>query len=134
MRKIHLDEIPEIHQKALKTFLDFWTEHRDTLLDGELTAENPLQNYSIVSSSKDGEVIAVAHSKPVIEINTLDKLYFFNATDETRLFVYTEQNFGLASATVKDCCGNIISTDKVDLTAGIHYFNVPRSGMLYLSK
>ncbi len=131
---MRLDELNEEHKLALKTFLDFWTEHKDTLLFGKLTADNPTRNYTLVKAEKDGEIIAVAHAKPVLTVDDFDKLYLFNASDENKLIVFAEKDFKEVCITITDCCGRTVSEKKYSLTKGAHIFDVPKSGMLRINR
>ncbi len=127
-----LDKIPESHQKMLKFWLAFWNENRETLLDGDFSAEDPESLYSIVKSERDGHIIAVAHAKPILTVDGFTKLDFVNATSEKALVIRVGVELGKRAYTVFDCMGEVIEMGEVDLSRGLHEFSVPRCGMVRL--
>ena len=127
-----LDKIPESHRRMLKFWLAFWNENRETLLDGDFSAENPESLYSIVKSEREGHIIAVAHAKPILTVDGFRKLDFVNATAEEALVVRACVDLGKRAYTVSDCMGEVVAQGEVDLSRGLHEFSVPRCGMVRL--
>lgn len=127
-----LDVIPEDHKKMLAFYLAFWNAHRDTLLDGELTADNPEQLYSLVQAKREGEFIAVAYAKPVLSVNKFRRVYFINASDGNVLFLRSAADVGQRTITVYDCTGRVLEKKSVKLTHGVYEIRVPRGGMIEL--
>lgn len=127
-----LDKIPESHQKMLKFWLAFWNENRETLLDGDFSAEDPESLYSLVKSERDGHIIAVALAKPILTVDGFTKLDFVNATSEKALVIRVGVELGKRAYTVFDCMGEVIEQGEVDLSRGLHEFSVPRCGMVRL--
>lgn len=125
-----LDKIPESHQKMLKFWLAFWNDNRETLLDGDFTAENPESLYSIVKSEREGKVIAVSHAKPVLTVGDFKSLAFINASSESELIVRAAVDGGKRAYTVLDCMGRVIDRGERRLDQGLHAFSVPRCGMI----
>ena len=127
-----LDKIPESHRKMLKFWLEYWNDNRETLLDGAFSAENPESLYSLVKSERDGHIIAVSHTKPILTVDGFRKLDFVNATAETALVVRANADFGKRAYTVLNCMGEVVEQGEVELSCGLHEFFVPRQGMVRL--
>ncbi len=127
-----LDKIPEDHREMLRFWLSFWNKNRDVLLDGEFSAENPESLYSLVQSKKDGHVIAVAHAKPILTVNSFERLDFINASTETALIVRATADCSTRAYTVYDCTGKEAAHGECLLSRGLHEFPVPRCGMIRL--
>jgi len=125
-----LDKIPEEHRQMLKFYLKFWRDHRDTLLDGNLEADNPEWYYSQQRATSEDEVVATAWALPVFENMTEKKLYFINATDSDRLYVRPNHDLGIKHVKIYSVTGNVVYEKDVNVTAGIMEFNVPVCGML----
>ena len=125
-----LDKIPQSHRDMLKFYLKFWNEHRATLLDGELNADNPESLYSQVRSVRDGEMIAVSYAKPVLSVHGDLRLYHVNATDSERLYVRFETDGGDRRLVIRDCTGAVTEDRAFRASEGVHEFLVPRSGMM----
>lgn len=128
-----LDKIPESHQKMLEFWLKYWNDNRETLLDGDFSAENPESFYSLVRSERDGHIIAVAHTKPVLTVDDFHKLDFVNATPEAGLVIRAGVDLGKRAYTVSDCMGEVVEQGMVEFSRGLHAFSVPRCGMVRLS-
>ena len=58
---IRFDNITDEHKALLKNYLNFWREHRATLLDGEIEMRDAEANFSMAKSTKDGESVAVLY-------------------------------------------------------------------------
>ncbi len=126
---VMIDKISESHRKMLKFYLDFWRENRDILLDGELRAANPESYYTLVSSEKDGHIIAVNYVETILTLPVNKKLSYVNGSGENRLAVRFLSDEGKRRYVIRNCMGEIIEIGETD-TCGIKDFGVPRSGML----
>jgi len=131
-----LDKIPEAHKKMLGFYLSFWNAHRDTLLDGCLTASDPGYCYSSVRSDKDGECIAIAYTDPVLSLadDSFTSVYHINATEGGRLYIDAGKDAGSYSYKIFDPTGALRKKGRKKLSPGVTAFDVPVSGMLELKK
>ena len=127
-----LDKVPKAHQKMLNFWLGYWNDNRETLLDGDFSAENPEALYSLVKSERGGHIIAVAHAKPILTVDGFRKLDFVNATSEEALVIRVGVDLGKRVYTVLNCMGAVVAQGEVDLSRGLHEFSVPRCGMVRL--
>lgn len=125
-----LDKIPESHKKMLAFYLGFWNKNRDVLLDGDFTADNPESLYSLVKSEKDGHIIAVAHAKPVLEVDSFEKLSFVNASGGEYLIVKANADLGEKLYRTYNCTGDLVAEGKVTMEKGLISLDVPTCGMV----
>lgn len=125
-----LDKIPEAHKRMLRFWLKFWNDNRETLLDGNFSAENPETLYSLVRTERKGHIIAVAHAKPVLTVESFRRLDFVNASTESALIVRATADCGKRTYTVYDCTGEVTERGECELAKGIYEFAVPQSGMI----
>ena len=72
---------------TLKSFLSFWREHSDTILDGELTALGIDANYTLAKAQKDGESVAVLYQGVVYNAEKGETAYIFNSTGEDGIYI-----------------------------------------------
>lgn len=129
---VKIDEIPESHRKMLEFYLGFWRENRDVLLDGEYRAESPESFYTLVSSQKDGHLIAVNYVETVLNVGRQNKLSYVNGSGRNTLTVRFAEDMGEKTLTVRDCTGKTLRSETVTVKAGIADYDVPRGGMLTL--
>ena len=125
-----LDRIPESHRRMLAFYLRFWNDHRETLLDGDLSSDNPEGLYSQVRSVLNGEIIAVSFSNPVLTVTDDLSVFHINATDKDRLYVRFEKPKGRNRIRITDCTGQIVKESEQEVNPGIYEFEVPRCGIL----
>ena len=119
----------------LKNYLDLWCENRDILMHGELKAENPEANYSIVTAKKNSEIVAVAYSNPILTVtDKLTKIIFVNGTGNNRLYIENRGDATEYKCTIITCTGEYIVKCDLLLNNGVNVFTVPASGIIKLEK
>ena len=84
---IRFDSITDDHKRALKSYLDFWTKHRDTLLDGELEVYGIDADYTHAKAKKDGESVQVLYQSVVAKIDKNHANYIFNSTGSDEIYI-----------------------------------------------
>jgi alpha-galactosidase len=126
---VKIQNLPEQHRRMLAFYLKFWKEHREVLLDGELSVYHPESNFSAAVARKDGTAIFTAYTDPVIPCEQDKTVIAVNATGGRELIV---RNAAGASFKVLNCMGDILSEGTVqnDLAA----LSVPKSGMVVISR
>jgi len=126
---VKIQNLPEQHRRMLAFYLKFWREHREVLLDGELSVYHPESNYSAAVARKDGTAIFTAYTDPVIPCDRDRTVIAVNATGGTELIV---RNATGASFKALNCMGDTLSEGTVqnDLAA----LSVPKSGMVVISR
>ena len=126
-----LDKISAEHQKMLRFWLAYWNENRDILLDGTYFADYPEHLYTLVKATLNDKTIAVAHANTVLKVDApFDRIDFLNATGEEMLIINATASLGSKNCRIFDCMGNELESKSVDLTKGVHGFQVPKCGML----
>lgn len=128
---VMLDRIPESHRKMLAFYLSFWRENRDVLLDGRFTAEDPESFYTLVSSARDGHLIALAYTDRVLTVQNLQKLSYINASGADRLALRFIDDGGIRPYRIFNCMGEAIREGEAPC-CGLNDFDVPKAGMLQL--
>ncbi|MGN1478777.1 MAG: glycoside hydrolase family 36 protein [Acutalibacteraceae bacterium] len=123
---VRVDKLPEEHYKMLGFYIDFWKKHKDVLLDGKLTAENPECNYSSACSTLGNKSVATVYSNPVVTITT-DEAAVVNASKHQSLILKGAK--GKAFETV-NCMGETLSSGEV--SANIEEIEVPTSGIIFV--
>ena len=89
---VRFDNITDDHKKLLKSFLSFWRDHQEILLDGELELKGVDANYTVAKSSKDGESITVMYHQSPVTVKNGEKSYIFNSTGENDAFVEVKED------------------------------------------
>jgi alpha-galactosidase len=124
-----LDRIPETHRKMLAFYLAFWKENREILLNGRFYAENPEAYYTLVSSEKDGHLIALAYTDGVLTVSSAERISYVNASCKGRLAVRFEQDQGVKEYQIYDCMGNVTASGMIECR-GLKDFEIPQAGIL----
>lgn len=130
---VKLNKLPLEHKKMLKFYLNFWKKHKNCLLDGELNAFNPEANYSVVMSCIEKELIAVAYSSNVLELNCdVETTIFVNGTGNEQLIILNTNEAYSADMKIYSCTGEIKERRNVEVIHGPNLYEVPVSGMIEL--
>ncbi len=119
---VRVDKLPENHLKMLKSYIDFWYENKDVLIDGKLTALHPESNYSIITSTLGDKEITTAYTYPIIDIK-VSKTIAINATNDEFLIVKNgnNKNYNVINCMGEEVENGVISNDIIEI-------NVPVAG------
>ncbi len=130
---IRLAEAPEIHRALIKSFLTFWRENREVLLDGDLKVEAPDGCYSLVSSEKDGHMIAVRHMNVPFTLTKGSRATLFNATSDERVVVLAQEGELTGRGyRVIDCLGTCLAEGTLEGAVAI--IQVPMSARVEITE
>ncbi len=123
-----MEKLSESHRKMLHFWLDFWRNHKETLLHGYLKPYHPELNYPMVTAETEKEIITVIYSgSQVTEISGTGRTcYVINASGFPELYLDI-QNEPL-SCECFDVLGN--SCGKPELRQGVMKVQIPCSGLL----
>lgn len=125
-----LDRIPESHRRMIGNYLSFWRAHRETLIEGKLTAQSPESDYSLVCAERDGELIAIAYLPVPLTVQAgYDRVILVNGTAESTLAVRFEKGTARMRWRILDCEGEQIE-EGVIMGGGIDDYDVPESGRI----
>ncbi|MBQ8344943.1 MAG: alpha-galactosidase [Clostridia bacterium] len=106
---LRLRELKDEHRRLLAYFLRFWREHREVLLDGRLTAKDPDTCYSLVSSKKGDQTIAVRYMAVAFDACEDGWYRLFNATADGQVMIRCNETLTYHYE-VFDCLGNRVIT------------------------
>ncbi len=127
---VRLEEVPDSHLEMIKYWFGYWNKNREILLDGDFHPSNPGANYPVLTAAADGHQITTIYDDIVVTVfDNTKKIDIINAKESTRVVMETHSPV-IGILEVTDCTGNIIYEQEISLTAGIHSFDVPCSGML----
>ena len=126
-----LDQLSDEHRKILKFWMNYWIENREILLFGSFAADAPELLYAQERCTRGAALIATAYTDPILKIDEqISSVDFINATKDSRLWIDVRKSLETYSYAVYDCRGNELEKGQIDLSVGIHGFEVPRCGML----
>ena len=123
-----INNLPVDHIDMLKFYIKFWKEHRDILLNGKLTAENPENEYSSVRATVDSTEIITPYTNNLVRV--LEKTAIIvNGTKRNVLVIKGAKG---CKGKVVNCLGEKISS--IEIHEDLIEVDVPRAGQIYLSK
>ncbi|BDI28902.1 hypothetical protein CCAX7_009530 [Capsulimonas corticalis] len=128
-----LDRIPSDHREMLRFWMSFWTAHRDALLDGRLEPLHPEQMYPLVLASTDSKLVAAIYGEGALA--ALGRpgertIFAVNGTRAARIALEVLEDLGERDLQIFDCRGRLVHAERRALSAGLHAFAVPPSGLL----
>ncbi len=125
------DNITDDQKKILKTYLDFWIEHKSTLMDENIHVTAMANGYSEVYSIYNGEKIMLCAAATVMEMDEdVENGYFINISGKDSLVLKSKK--GAYVYEIFDVLGNNVKTCDVD--ADLCMVNVPYGGMVKVKK
>jgi hypothetical protein len=132
-----IKDLPKDHKKALKFWLDFYRSHVDVLHSEDLSVKNPEMHYSQVKTRLNGSSVAVNYANVPFDVEPIEsdcEAFLINSTYENYVCVNALENMENVSITVRDCMGNAVSNEVLNLSKGISVINVPKCGLVEIRK
>ncbi|MEO1262767.1 MAG: glycoside hydrolase family 36 protein [Bacteroidota bacterium] len=129
---IHLRHASEEHLEMITFYTNYWRKNSDIILAGKFTPINPLANYPILKTEKNGKSILGVYDDVVAAIVFEKQIDFLNAKFSENIIVRntgTENEVNLHSF---NCQGKLIFNQKIILKKGINELPVPPAGLLQL--
>ncbi len=123
---MRIDKLPKEHISMLKYYISFWTQWRNVLLDGRLTATNPESEYSLVCAELNDKAVYTAYSDTVIPVKTKETVAVNTTAYETLII----KNAKECIYTVLNCMGQEIANGKLE--SDLQEINVPIAGMVFI--
>lgn len=125
---VRLNEITDEHEKVLRNYLTFWTEHRNTLTKGKLRVGYSENGYGYAETAYGEERIAMLSSTSLFEVRSdVSKSYLINLTDTDGIVLKNPDGAELA-CTGYDCRGNV--TDSFISCDRLSEIRVPLGGLV----
>jgi alpha-galactosidase len=134
---VMIKDLPQDHKKALKFWLDFYRSHVDVLHSEDLSVKNPEMHYSQVKTRLNGSSVAVNYANVPFDVEPIEsdcEAFLINSTYENYVCVNALENMENVSITVRDCMGNTVSNEVLNLSKGISVINVPKCGLVEIRK
>jgi len=125
-----LDKVPREHVEAVRTWLGFFREHRDVLMEGELEPLHPALGYPVVRARTREKMILAAYADmpAPVPADAPEKLLIVNGSTKNRVLLDVEKTLGKKSCAVFDATGKPRKTRRISLSRGIRKIPVPESG------
>src|SRR5918997_1893969 len=126
-----LDEIPPEHTEMLRFWLAFWREHRDVFLDGTLEPRRPEAIYPVVLARTGEKLVAALYAEAVASLQgeLPPTLILVNGKLGGGLVLELDRDAGSREIEVRDCRGRVVRTESMELTEGLHKWEVPAAGV-----
>lgn len=131
---VHLRHTSKSHLKMIRFYTKYWKAHADILMDGNFTPVQPLMNYPVLKSEKDGHAILGVYEDYVADISIDDKMDFLNAKVSENIAIRNTGDAGNYFIKTWDCEGNVLTKGKVFLPNGLAEIKLPPAGMARLKK
>jgi len=134
---VRFEHIPTSHREMIAFYIDYWRDHREVLLDGELVPVDPAANYPLVFAHDGSSQIVGVFADSVVEIvpeRGLDAIHLVNGKSSGRIVLQTADALGVYEYTVVDCRGRVQSRGRRTLDEGLHGFDAPPSGLIRLTR
>ena len=122
---VRFDNITSDHKKILKNFLDFWSSHKETILEGEIQVEDMEANYTKASATGKNEVVEVLYQQGITSLHNSFKTYIFNATGKDVVYIDSTRQ---ALYEVYNMFGEKINSGIASM--GVNKINSPNGGMI----
>ena len=133
---VRLNEIPQEHKDMVAYWIGYWNENKSVLLDGKFKAQDPDALYPILSSQNGEKKIAALYQDLVLDVDLSDlkSLDIVNAKKTQEVVLRSKSDCGAISYSISNCLGDEVSSGQVELSAGLHEFHLPYSGMISFTK
>ncbi len=126
------DNITDSQKKILKTYLDFWNEHRETLTSENITAVAMANGYSEVSCINNDEKITLAASSVVFEMDEgVNNGYLVNISGKDELVLKCKKDAYVYE--IYNVLGEKIGSAQT-VSEEVCLVNVPYGGMVKVKK
>ncbi|OBZ14849.1 glycoside hydrolase [Bacillus sp. FJAT-27264] len=128
---LRLNEIGQEYLSMLRFWLAFSREHGDVLLRGELSPQQPELLYPLVTARKDDTQITAIYADVIVPVEQdFTQLFIVNGTYSQRVVIRSTLSPARYELQVKDCCGQIISSQIVEMGRGLLEVAVPKAGLV----
>lgn len=125
-----LGELSDEHLQMSRFWLDFAQNHIDTLQKGAFIPREPQYLYPVIEAHGESEAIVGVYARSkIVELPAKDSVYLINATKDAHLVLDLSAPLD-ARAVVWNTLGEIVREEALQLGAGLHRIEVPRSGMM----
>lgn len=122
------------HRAMTAFWLGFAREKRKVLQESEFVPYEPHYLYPVIKACNEAEEILAVYASNKLLHPELDKhSYIINATKQAKVYLELSEAVEV-EATVRDCKGQLLRHERLSLGRGVSCIEVPRSGLLELTK
>ena len=129
-----LKDLPKSHFNMIRFYNDFWKKNASILLDGKFTPVNPLGNYPILKSEKNGHMIMGIFDEVIADFNGQKQIDLLNVKISDKVAIRNLGAAGKYHLTTWNCEGKMLSDGKVSFPAGLIELDIPPSGIASIVK
>ncbi len=128
---VRLHDITPQQFQMLRFYLDFWRQHKNALMYGDLTAIKPDANYSSVMANASYETVVVSYADRFVSVpEKTNNLYCVNGTGMRGVVVEHPHEVSKYSYQIYNCMGEVIEKENITDCVPVTKFNIPVSGIL----
>lgn len=130
-----IEQMTPDHKAMVKFWLGFARDNIKVLQQSEFIPYEPQYLYPVIKACDSREEIigVYANNKVIHPDLKKERSLIINATKQAALYLSVNEACGV-NVLVRDCKGNVIREEKVELSKGITEIAVPRSGLLEMTK
>lgn len=127
------DQMTQQQAEMVRHYLSFWTEHRETLLKGEMLYKGYAFNFPYVSACREDLQIGAVYAGRMAYIEKpTAKIVLVNASLDDSVWIDV-QHAGHYVCRILDCCGQEIRKERVCLDQPVILRDFPVNGMAELN-
>ena len=131
---VHLRNLSSSHFNMVKFYTTYWKENVDVLLSGNFLPTNPLANYPVLKSEKDGHAIIGIYDDVIASFNGESRIDLLNAKTSENIAIRNIGKEGEYHMTTWNCEGVKLTEGKVTMPKGLIDLEVPQAGMIQIRK
>ncbi len=127
---VKLEAMPPSHLAVIRTYLSFWREHRDLIMDGELVPLEPHANYPAILSRSHAKLLVGVFANTVVPLprELPPQILIVNATDRNRVVLELPADDRRRTVTITSAEGEPGGRFELAMREGINTIDVPASG------
>jgi alpha-galactosidase len=132
-----ISDLTPSHRDMLIQQIKFIKEHEDVLQLGEIRPLYPHLLYPLVVARNDQKMVVAFYADMPVRLGEEalpPELLFVNGSYASEVLVELARDYGAVEAEVIDCCGNRLRTERRNVDAGMHVFNVPPAGHVRINR
>ena len=131
---VHLRNLSPSHFNMVKFYTAYWKENVDVLLNGNFSPVNPLANYPVLKSEKDGHAIIGIYDDVITNFNGESRIDLLNAKTSKNIAIRNIGKGGEYQMTTWNCEGVKLTEGTVTIPKGLIDLEVPQAGMIQIRK
>lgn len=132
---VRIAEMSENHIKMIKHWTNYWKQHRQVLLYGQIEGTRPAENFPVVSSSFNDTCIMVAYGSQFVEVqgDKFKTIHIVNATGHKSLIIKVKSDNKKSIAfEIFDTYGTRLDNGKKGNELNIYELSIPESGYVII--